>query len=240
LLFAVDRTKQELVLIDTDRATIVGRRHLAAHPDYVRWIDTQRAIWVTQPDAEQIEMFSLAAGATEPTAAGTLAVPGGPESLVLDLGRGKAYTHLWRGKTVRIDLAKRALEATWANGCKGSRGIALDAERQWLFAACAEGGATVLDLEHDGSVLGRVTTARGVDVIAYDPGRRHLYLPSASDGRLTIVGVSKSGSLAVLGSMPGEKGTHCAAADDRGGVWLCDPVHGRLVVIRDPYPATSD
>jgi len=31
---------------------------------------------------------------------------------------------------------------------------------------------------------------------------------------------------------------HCVATDDSGSAYVCDPGKGRLLVFRDPYPAT--
>jgi hypothetical protein len=32
---------------------------------------------------------------------------------------------------------------------------------------------------------------------------------------------------------PVAKGSHCVAADDRGGAWICDPQGGRLLYFKD-------
>src|SRR5262245_37563322 len=146
-LFVVDRSSLELDIVDAARKTVIARTKLASGPDYVRCVEPAREIWVTQPDEDRIEVFRLTG--TPPTGAAHaafVAVPGGPESLVIDPRRARAYTHLWAGKTVAIDLASRAIVATWPNGCAGSRGIALDAERGLLFVGCSEGKAVVLDV----------------------------------------------------------------------------------------------
>jgi len=31
-------------------------------------------------------------------------------------------------------------------------------------------------------------------------------------------------------------GAHCASADDRGNVWVCDPERGHVLVYRDAAP----
>jgi hypothetical protein len=56
-------------------------------------------------------------------------VAGGPESLVIDAGRDRAYTHLWKAATVAIDLHAHSVAGQWKNGCEGSRGIAVDEVR---------------------------------------------------------------------------------------------------------------
>ena len=239
LLFAIDRTRMTVDVIDPAARAIVGSARVQAGPDYVRFVAATRELWVTEPDAETIEIFALPEGERPaPERRGAIAVAGGPESLVIDGRRGRAYTHLWSGRTVAIDLASRAIVATWSNGCEGSRGIALDAERGWLFTGCREGRATVLDVT-DGRLLSSAPTGVGVDIIDYDPARGHLYVPASQSATLTILGVSAAGELSVLGTAPVSQGAQGVATDGAGRVFVGDPLAGQLVVVIDGYPATG-
>lgn len=229
-IFAIDRTAMQLVTIDLAKASIVHRTKLAASPDYVRWVGDTGEVWVTEPDAEQIELFGL----DRDGGLGHIAmirVEGGPESLVVGERRGRIYSHLWNGKSVAIDPMTRSVVATWPNGCKGSRGIALEEERGWLFAGCSEGGVTVLDVNHDGALVGRADTGAGVDIIAYAPALHRLYVPSAKTGTLAVLAVDIRGALTSLASVPIATGSHCATTDGAGTVWVCDPEHGQLLAV---------
>src|SRR5215475_13633488 len=105
LVFATDRDARTLNVIDPSARSIVATAPLAAGPDYVRFVATTSQLWVTEPSAERIEVFSLAPGGTSlPAHLDFISVPGGPESLVMDDSRGRAYTHLWSDTTVAIDL----------------------------------------------------------------------------------------------------------------------------------------
>jgi hypothetical protein len=239
LLFAIDRTSKRVDVVDPAARSILAYAALAGDPDYVRFVASTRELWVTEPDAEQIEVFDL--GPTpraSPRSVGVIAVPGGPESLVVDETRHRAYTHLWEGATLAIDLHARTTVSRWPNGCSGSRGIALDEHRGFLFVGCAEGQAVVLDVAHDGNELSRAATGKGVDIIDYDPARGHLYVPGAKSATLTILGVSVAGQLSVLGAFPAVKGAHCATTDGKGRVFVGDPGHGRLLVVADEFPAS--
>jgi len=238
MIFAIDRTALKLVVLDAAAKTVVAKVDLAGDPDYVRWVAPVGELWVTQPDKDRIEIFTLpASGPAVPVHKEFLAVPGGPESLVVDAAHGRAYTHLWKSTTLAIDLKSRAIVARWPNGCKGSRGIALDAGRGFLFAGCAEGKAVVLDLSHNGAVLSSLSAGSGVDIIAYDPGLAHLYLPGGKSETMAILGVSKVGKLSLLSTVKTARGAHCVAADDRHQAWVCDPDHGRLLLVNDTNPA---
>lgn len=237
LLFATDRGRTEVAVIDPKTRKITSTAKLGGGPDYVRWVGAANEIWVTEPGKKQIEYFALTSAKL--VREGTIAVPGGPESLEIDATRGRAYTHTWDGATVVIDLAKHVEVARWANGCTASRGIALDEMRGYLFVGCDEGKATALDVAHDGKQLGAVTTGKGVDIVAYNPKLAHLYVPGGDSATLTIVAVDATGKLAVLGSVAVAADAHCVTADDGGHAYVCDPKHGALLVVTDPFPATK-
>ena len=57
--------------------------------------------------------------------------------------------------------------------------------------------------------------------------------------RRTISRASAKGKLTLLVNGTTAHGAHCAAADDRGGVWVCDPANGRLLLFTDTLPASG-
>ena len=74
--------------------TIVASAPLGSSPDYVRYVALTNEVWVTQPGKDQIEIFSLTSSAKPAlTHSAYISVPGKPESLVIDGGRSRAYTH---------------------------------------------------------------------------------------------------------------------------------------------------
>jgi DNA-binding beta-propeller fold protein YncE len=238
LLFAIDRTDQTLKVVDPAGSGIVASAALGGSPDYVRYVALTNEVWVTEPDSENLEVFTMpASGTSTPAHAAFVSVPGGPESLVIDATRGLAYTHLWSGTSLAIDLRSRAITARWPNGCSGSRGIALDEPRGFLLVGCAEGKATVLDVR-SGAMLGSASSGAGVDVIDYSPSLGHLYLPGATSATMAILGVSTTGALSVLGTVATASGAHCVAADDRGQAYVCDPNTGAILLYADPYAAS--
>lgn len=240
-VFAIDRTSQSLQVIDPKTKGIVTTAPLAGGPDYVRWAASRREVWVTEPDEEQVEVFGLASDSPPRLSkVGTVAVKGGPESLVIDDVHSRAFTHLWKGSTVEIDMANRAARQPFFNGCQGSRGIAFDAARGHLFVGCSEGKAVVLDVEIGGRVLGSIETSSGVDIISVNLALHHLYVPAASDGSVAVLGVGSQGKLAKLGTLQATEGAHCATSDDHGRVWVCAPDSGSLTVFDDTFQPTAE
>jgi len=227
-LAVTDRTRRELLLVDSEHAAITARTALASGPDYVRWIAPTRELWVTEPDAERIEVFSL-----EPLKhSAAIAVPGGPESLVIDTAHGRAYTHLWKGKTVAIDLRTHAVAPPIANGCEASRGIEVDPPHEFVFAGCADGKLAVVSGDR---VISSITPVRGMDIIAWSSAKRHVYLAGSQSADVAIIGVSGRGELTPLGKAVGAQGGHCVTTDDAGHAFVCDPRGGRLIAVDDRY-----
>ncbi len=228
LLAVTDRTTDELVLVDPDKKAITARVKLGGGPDYVRWVAATKELWVTEPDREAIEVFSL-----EPLkSVATIAIKGGPESLAIDRTHGRAYTHLWQGSTVAIDVKTRAVGKPVANGCKGSRGIAVDEAWGLVFAGCADGTLAVL---RGDQVVSKLKPVTGMDILAYSPAKHHVYLAGDESADSAIVGVTDKGELKLLGKAAGAAGGHCVTTDDAGHAYVCDPAHGQLVEIADPY-----
>jgi hypothetical protein len=237
-LFASDRTALRLQVVDPAKGTIVGGAPLGGSPDYVRYVATTHEVWVTEPDKEGIEIFSLSDAAPPvPTHKTFLAVPGGPESLAIDNRAKVAFANLWKSSTVVIDLATAKIVRTWPNGCVGSRGLALDAPHQRLFVGCAEGGADLLATGHQGAIMDRFRFGAGTDIIAFNPTLGHLYVPASKTGQMAIVKVTREGSMNLVGTVATAVGAHCAVADDHRQVWVCDPKGGRVLVVRDTLPA---
>lgn len=234
LVFASDRTARELRIVDPGARRIVARARLGGIPDYVRWVEPRREVWVTEPGRQVIEVFRVVPGSPPALErAGQVRVDDGPESLAIDPLRRRAYANTWHDRTVAVDLDSRAVVARWPNRCWGARGIALDAGRGLLFVGCEEGKAVVLDLRRGGTVAGSAAAGAGVDIVDYAPGLGHLYVPGADGGDLTILAVGARGRLTTLGRVATARGAHCVAADGDGRIYVCDPAKGRLLVFRD-------
>ena len=238
-IFATDHDEQTLDLVDPQSKQILAKTKLAAEPDYVRYVAATNEVWVTEPRASQIEIFSLPEhGFPEPNHAATISIPTGPESLLIDGARGRAYTNLWTDRTLAIDLKQRAVVARWKNGCRGSRGTALDSARGFLFVGCKEGKLESLSVK-DGRHLGEASSGSGVDIIAYAPSLRHAYLPGGDSATMAVIGISMNGTPTVLETVTTAKHSHCVTTDDLGNAYVCDPQAGQLLVIHDTVAAAA-
>ena len=160
---------------------IVARAPLASAPDYVRFVapDARGLGDRARQEAHRgLHPRHDHDARPQPTHAAFIDAPGGPESLVIDATRGRAYTHKWKNATMAIDLQVARRRRHLAGRLRRSaRHRPRRAARALLFIGCEDGTATALDVAHDGKLVGTVKSGSGVDIIAYDAGRAHLYVP---------------------------------------------------------------
>ena len=239
-VFAADRTHSAVKVIDPKLHKVLASATLEMEPDIVRYVPATHEVWVTEEDPQkgQVEILAFSAGGNvllSHAADVKVAGGGGPESLAVDPVRSRVYTNREDQKvTVAIDIASHRIVAEWKNGTEGSStGLALDETQAWLFVGSGAGGVAVIDVAHNGRILGTLKVGKGTDLIGYNPTLRHVYVPDPKVGTLAIIGVSTGGEPRLLGRVETAKGSHAAAADNRSQVWVTDPDHGRLLVVKD-------
>jgi hypothetical protein len=239
VIFVSDRSAKRLNVVNEQSGQVVATAPLGAGPDYVRFVAESNEVWVTEPRAQGIEIFSLpASGTPRPIHSGFIEVRGGPEALVISHQQKRAYTNLWSDTSVVIDLKSRKVISRWPNRCKGSRGLALDAGHGFLFVGCEEGKVSILGTA-DGKQLGEASSGAGVDIIAYNPELAHLYLPGGESATMATIGISRDGNASVLGMVSTASDSHCVTTDGRDQAYVCDPGHGRILVFKDSLPASK-
>lgn len=235
-VFASDHTDQAVAIVDPVHNRVLARVPLASDSDYVRYLAAQHEVWVTEPEAAQVQVFRFTAQPTPSLTPETIiAVPGGPESLLFDAAHRRAYTNLWKTRTVVIDTATHKVVTEWPNGCKGGRGLAFDEAHAHLFVACTEGAISTLALKGNGKILAHTKAGAGIDIISYSPALHHLYVPGARSATLTIFDVAASGTLRALATYPTAQHAHCVADDNRGHVYVCNPRGGGVLAITDSH-----
>jgi hypothetical protein len=240
-IFVADHGTHQLDAVDVKTGIIVASAPLAGDPDIIRYAGNHE-VWVTQPDdkiKKQIEVFVLKPG-DKPllTHELNISVPDGPESLTIDQTNQHAYTNL--GKQVgEFDLHTHAMIAQWPNDCEKSRGTAVDGPRGFLFVGCGEGKAEVFDLNQKGKKVGSLLTGPGVDLIDYNASLSHLYITGSKSATLSVLRVSSTGELSLLGVGQAALRSHCVAGDDKDNIWVCDPTHGQLLRYKDIFPVVK-
>lgn len=233
-LFASDHDTAQIVSIDPHTRAIVGRTRLAIDSDYVRYVARTHEVWVTEPDKQQIQVFKLAVKSKPVlTPETTIHISGGPESLEIDNRRDRAYSNLWKGKTVEMSLTRHKVLAEWPNTCRRSHGIALDEAHDHVFVACGSGKVVTLAPTEHGKVLASTAAGAGIDIISYSPHLHHLYVPGARAATLTVFNVSPSGEFKRVATYKTAQHAHCVTNDNAGHVFVCDPKAGSILEFDD-------
>ncbi len=251
LLFATDRTTETIAVVSAGVAGTPVK--LAASPDYVRFVPARPGgsdndeLWVAEPDGSQVEIFTVPEGDTPtPVHAATIKVTDGPESLVIDSTRQRAYAH-GSGGTIAIDLRSREIVGQWKNGCaapneklgRGAKGLALDEARGFLFVGCAEGVATSINVA-DGNLISTKALKIApvgfaiLDIVAFSAKLSHMYVVHSD--HLSVLSVSDEGRLGILGRIDIPHGSHSVAADTRGNAYVGDQLGGRVLQFKDSLP----
>jgi hypothetical protein len=237
LVFELARGARRIDVFDAASGERVAQATLEGGGlDYVRFSASRRELWVTEPGASRVEILAVDEAGTPSTVAAVDVAS--PEGLVIDDVRGVAYTHS-RGELAAIDLATRAV-TRWPTGCDGDHGFPqVDVARGLVFAGCQDAEVVVLDAA-SGEVRDRHHLGGGATILAYSEALHHFYLKADPGQTVQILGVSADGTLELLGELLAGRQGHCMAADDRGGLWVCDASRGRILRFDDPYPATGE
>jgi len=233
-LFASDHDPTEIVTINPKTHAVIGRTRLESGPDYIRYVARTHEIWVTEPGKAQIQVFGLSLRpGPRLTPETVIHVAGGPESLEIDDRRDRAYSNLWKNKTVQMQLTTHKVLAEWPNTCKGSNGLAIDHADNHVLVACGEGKVVTLAPAEQGKVIASAPAGAGIDIIRYSAKLHHLYVPSARAATLTIFDVAASGALKPTAMYTTAPHAHCVADDNNGHVFVCDPRAGAVLEIDD-------
>jgi hypothetical protein len=241
LLFVADRAAKILHVVDVATRATVSDVPLDTTPDYVRFSATTNEVWVTEPAGKQIEVFHFPhAGSPLLARRGFVDVGDGPEGLVFDARRNRAYVHLYSPNIGVIDLTSRLRVASWPTRCTASHGIPhVDEARGFVFAGCrGKAHVTVLAADRDGAIVGEFELGSGDTALAYAPELGHFYLRGDPGPPIAVLGIQPDGRPVELGRFEAAQAGHVMAADDRGQLWAADPAAGRLLRFKDPFPAT--
>lgn len=237
LVFALHRSSSRLEVLDAESGASLASAPVTGAPDYVRFVASRGEVWITEPGSGRIEVFALPdSGEPVPASAGFVEIGGGPEGLAIDDQRGVAYAHRFSGELVVIDLAERAVIASWDTGCGGAHGIpAFDSARGLVFAGCRDAEVVVLDASSGAVLDRRALDGGGATILAYSAALGHFYLRGDPGQEVEILEVAGDGTLTLLGAVQAGLEGHCAQADDAGQFYVCDARRGQLLRFTDPF-----
>jgi DNA-binding beta-propeller fold protein YncE len=208
---------------------------LESMPDAIAVVPSAKEAWVTTQANDSIVVLDIASPAAL-TVKATIVVPGSPECLAVDDGRGLVYTNLEdKGKTVAVDVKTRKVTKTWLPECGGEAtpgGLALDARLNFLFVGCGS-KVQLLDAGHDGKHLATLEVGDGIDAIEYLESRHELFAAASRAGRMVVATVDAHGALTAKETITTAASARNAVATEKGVAYLTDSKDGAILVV-DP------
>ena len=234
LIFVADRSAQQIDVVDPRTGRIVASTPTGATPDYVRYIEANDELWVTEPSAQGIEVIPLGPGRVPMLGeASFIPVEGGPEGLTVAPGGDSAFTHALDGELVKIDVGSRREAARWPMGCGGAHGFPqIDEADDLVLASCDANGEVVLMDARDGRQIAHFGVGEGTSLPAYSAVSDHFYARADPGTTITTLEGTAEGLVAVDSVTVPEAG-HCLIADPHGGYWTCDAEGGRVLRFTD-------
>lgn len=228
-VYVGNRGDSSVCAVDEAKLALGACGKLDSSPDGLAYVAKTHEVWVTTPRDNSIRILD---GTTLAQKA-KVTLDGNPEGFAVDATRNRFYTNLEdKDKSLAIDLTSHAVVATWSTACGegGPHGIRLAESEGFLLLACPA-KLEVLDVGHDGAIVGTADTGEGVDDIDYVPASRLVYVGAGRAGKLTIAWLDAKGALTPIAVVPTKQGARNPAAASDGSVYLQNAQAGELVVV---------
>lgn len=208
LAYATATGTNELVIIDTAANRIVERVPVGEFPDGIAYDPDHGLVLVSNKDDGTVTVADARSG----TERATIDLGDETGNVAYDPAKQLAWVAtrtpeqlagvdpVVGGVIRRIDL----------DGCDGAHGVYVNARAARAYVAC-ENNARLLEVDLEaGRVLTRAAVGRDPDVLAFDPGRRRLYVAAESG---TVTAFDTTRNLRVLGRRKLADSAHTIAVD---------------------------
>jgi hypothetical protein len=217
-------------IIKASDGSLVSSLPVDADADGAVYDPTTRLVVVVNGDPGVLTLVDVA----RRKVVGTIKVGDKLEFIAVD-GKGRAYVNVVStGEVAVVDLVHRKAIGRYAMaGCKHPTGIAYVAGAR-LVSACGAGGTKILDAA-TGKEIASFTTGGFPDAVIYDPVRRLAMIPTALDGKLTVISLSGKTDNTVIATVPTQVGARLGAVDPHTGrVYLPTAQYNALVPGKRP------
>lgn len=208
-VYATATDVNQMVALDEDTGRVRTRAATGEYPDGLAYDPRRNAVWTTNQTGGSETVIDAATGAVR----GTVPLGGEVGNVAYDPASDRMLVAVQgRDQVAVIDPGSRRVER-WADlpGCDHDHGLSLDPANRLAFVAC-DGNATLLTVDlTTWRVTGTTTVGQDPDVLAFDPGKRWLYV-AAESGDVAVLGL-RDRRLAVLGLDHLADGAHVVAVD---------------------------
>jgi DNA-binding beta-propeller fold protein YncE len=212
-LFATATASHELVTVDTRTDRVIARSPAGVVPDGIAYDPSERRVFVS--DERPAGALIVADAATGQTTA-TIPLGGSAGNVQYDpVGKRVLVGVETHDELALIDPATLAItRRVPLPGCNANHSLLVDPAARLLVIGCsANGRLLVLDADSF-RVLGTITGAGHVDVLALDAARDRVYA-SSEDGIVSVIQVAPGGAPRLLGQTHLAARAHTVAVDPR-------------------------
>jgi len=169
---------------------------------------------------------------------GTLKVDGKPEYAAANAA-GIVYINVEKNdaaEIVAVDVLARKLVAHIPlHGCEGPTGIAYDRLADLLMSVC-ENGIVEFVRARNGEEVASLGVGKGADAVMFDSRRRRAFVASPEQGTLSIIAVRSATDIAMIQTLPTQRGTRLGAVDCATGKVYLPAARFGPAVPSGPYP----
>ncbi len=210
--FLSDGQKNEVISFDPATLKIKKRIKTLANPNSMAYDHTSGRLFVGHKPSKSMTVIQASSGRIEKV----IPLGGVPEFPVSDEG-GNIYVNIDdTSEIVHIEAKSMTMKARWPlKPCKSPSGLALDRQKNRLFAACDNRLMAVVDAS-TGKLISTLPIGDGPDAAGFDPVTK-LAFSSGGDGTLTVVGEQGDG-YAVVQNLRTEEGARTMTLDTKSHV----------------------
>jgi hypothetical protein len=143
---------------------------------------------------------------------GTIALPGKPETPVLD-GKGSIFVNIEdKNQLVELDTTTLKMTKSYPMApCDSPSGIAMDPLNRRIFSGCRNKMMVIINADN-GKLVAKPAIGTGVDADAFDPGLE-LAFASCGEGVLSVIHEDTPEKFTVVGNFPTQTGARTMALD---------------------------
>ncbi|HEV2721617.1 MAG TPA: YncE family protein [Thermoanaerobaculia bacterium] len=198
-----------VVVFDRDSLKRLGDwKTTGENPDAILYDPHSRHLFTFNGRGKNITVFDAGNG----NVVATIDAGGKPEFAVTDQ-RGRVFVNIEdTNELAAIDVKRNVIEKRWKlTGCDGPSGLAIDRLRRHLFSVCGNETMVISDAD-SGKVIGSAPIGKGVDGVAFDPGKNLAYSSNGRDGTITVV---RATDFKVAETIPTARGARTIAVDEK-------------------------
>jgi DNA-binding beta-propeller fold protein YncE len=221
--FTSDGDANVSTIVDLKTLKKIGTVKTGKDPDSFVYDDVTKRVFIMNSAGNDV----TAINATDGTVAGSIALDGQPEAVVVD-GAGKIFVNITdKNQIVEFDGKTLKVLHRWplAPG-EGPSGLAIDRKNRRLFSVCDNQKMVVMDAD-TGKVIATPGVGAGTDASLFDSDTGNAFASAGGSATLTVIHEDSPDQFRVVDNVPTQSGARTMALDTKThNVLLITARHG--------------